>query len=104
LAGNIEERQFWLRTLRGLRMPRAPQRAALGCVVGIGRPEQAVQRFYFILPVCGGIEIPLEDGGPTVRVVTPETPVARALIGKSVGDEVVLRKSEESPQSILLIV
>jgi hypothetical protein len=92
LAGNIQEREFWLRTLRGFRMPEAPRRAALGCVVGVGLPDGPVDRFYFILPVCGGMEIPLGDGGLTVRVVTPETPVAKALIGKSLGDEVAFSK------------
>jgi hypothetical protein len=92
LAGNIQEREFWLRTLRGFRMPEAPQRAALGCVVGVGPAGGPVDRFYFILPVCGGTEIPLGDGGLTVRVVTPETPVAKALIGKSLGDEVAFSK------------
>jgi hypothetical protein len=28
-----QERESWLRTLRGMRLPDAPERAALGCVV-----------------------------------------------------------------------
>jgi len=92
LAGNIQEREFWLRTLRGFRVPEAPERAALGCIVGVGAAEGPVDRFYFILPVCGGMEIPLEDGALTVRVVTPETPVAKALIGKSLGDAIAFSK------------
>ncbi len=104
LAGNIQEREFWLRTLRGFRLPMAPQRAALGCVVGIGQPGGPVERRYFILPVCGGMEIPLGDGMGTVRVITPETPVAKALIGKCVGDEVEFPNGQDPPQSVLLIV
>jgi hypothetical protein len=104
LAGNIQEREFWLRTLRGFRMPEAPRRVALGCVVGIGRPQGPAERFYFILPVCGGMEIPFGNGEHTVRVVTPETPVAKAMIGKCVGDEVELRKGHDPAESVLLIV
>lgn len=95
LAGNIQEREFWLRMLKGLRMPEAPERAALGCVVGVGPSEGPAQRLYFILPVCGGMKICLDDGGRTVRIVTPETPVAKALLGKSVGDEIGLGKDKE---------
>lgn len=104
LAENIQEREFWLRTLRGLRMPGAPQRAALGCVVGVGQPDGSVERLYFILPVCGGMELPVDDEELTVRVVTPETPVARALIGKSVGDQVGLQKGRVPLQSVLIII
>lgn len=90
-AGNIEERQHDLRVLRGLRLPESPSRVALGCVVGIGPSGGPVEHLYFLLPVCGGMEIPLQDGGRAVRIVTPGTPVARALLGKSLGEEVALR-------------
>jgi hypothetical protein len=103
LAANIQEREFWLRTLRGFRMPEAPERAALGCVVGVGAADGPVDRFYFILPVCGGMEIPLGDEGPTLRVVTPETPVAKALIGKSLGDEVAFSKEPHHTGRIRLL-
>ena len=104
LAGNIQEREFCLRTLRGMRLPDAPERAALGCVVGIGPPDGPAERLYFILPVCGGMEIPVQDDARTIRVVTPETPVAKALLGKSLGDEVRLRKDQERPDSVRLLV
>ena len=45
---------------------------------------------YFILPVCGGTELPAGTGGLAVRVVTPATPVARALLGKTLDDDVML--------------
>lgn len=104
LAGNIQEREFWLRTLRRYHLPEAPQRAALGCVVGIGPPEGPVERFYFILPIAGGMEVPLGDGTRAVRVVTPGAPVAKALIGKSVGDAVEVRNAQGTPQLVRLIV
>ena len=104
LAGNIQDREFWLRTLRGLRLPDAPVRAALGCVVGVGPPDGPAERLYFILPVCGGMEIPVQDDARTVRVITPETPVAKVLLGKSLGDEVSLRKEQDRPDSVRLLV
>jgi transcription elongation GreA/GreB family factor len=104
LAGNIQEREFWLRTLKQVRLPDAPQRAALGCVVGIGRPEGPVERLYFILPVCGGLEVFLEGEMKSVRVVTPETPVAKALIGRSVGDEVKLQQRQDALHTVHMII
>jgi len=87
LGLNIQERENDIRTLRGVRLPKDPLRAALGCLVGVGSSDEPSEEFYFILPVCGGMEVPIADGF-TVRVVTPQTPVAKALLGKSVGDEV----------------
>jgi len=103
LAGTIQEREFCLRTLGRFRMPKAPQRAALGCLVGIGPADGPVERLYFILPVCGGMEIPVVPGARMVRVVTPETPVAKALMGRSVGDEVELRKGGTLPEVVRLL-
>ena len=90
LGLNIQEREHELRTLRGVRLPERPDRVALGCLVGVGGSGESIEGLYFILPVCGGMEVPMADGSGTVRIVTPQTPVAKALLGKSVGDEVRL--------------
>lgn len=89
LALNIQEREHELRTLQALRLPENPERVALGCLVGGTGPRDAAW-LYFVLPVCGGMEIAAEPAGRTVRVITPGTPVARALLGKAPGDEVTL--------------
>jgi transcription elongation GreA/GreB family factor len=104
LAGNIQEREFWLRTLRGLRMPDAPERVALGCVVGVGPPGGAIEGLYFILPVCGGMEIPVDVATGVVRVITPGTPIGKSLIGKSVGEEIEYRIGAGQPASVRLLV
>jgi transcription elongation GreA/GreB family factor len=90
LALNIREREYELKVLRALRLPESPERAALGCVVGVGALEGTIDGLYLILPVCGGMEITAVSGGVPVRVVTPATPIARALLGKSLDDEVTL--------------
>jgi transcription elongation GreA/GreB family factor len=89
LALSIQEREQELRALQSLRLPAQPARAALGCLVGVTGTAGAT-RVYFILPVCGGMELTSEPEGCAVRVITPGTPVARALLGKSPGDEVTL--------------
>ena len=90
LAQNIQEREHELRALRSLGLPVAPSRVALGCVVGVGAPEDEVDCLYFLLPVCGGMEVPLGDGRRTVRVLTPGAPVAKVLLGKRLGEELML--------------
>jgi transcription elongation GreA/GreB family factor len=90
LALNIQEREHELRTLRSMRLAENPQRVALGSLVGVGASDESVEMLYLVLPVCGGMEIPVTGGNRSVRVVTPATPVAKALLGKSVGDDVTL--------------
>jgi transcription elongation GreA/GreB family factor len=90
LALNIQERELELRTLRNLRPPLDSQRVAQGCVVGLGPEDGEPEEFYFLLPVCGGMEVPAQGGGGVVRVITSGTPIAKALLGKAFGDEVAL--------------
>jgi hypothetical protein len=103
LALNIQEREHELKTLRGLRLPAASERVALGCVVGVGENE-AVEALYFLLPVCGGMELSTGEPGPPVRVVTPAAPVARALLGRSAGDEVVLPTTPPTRAAITMVL
>ncbi len=88
LALNIQEREYELRALRSVRLPEHAERVALGCLVGVGPADGPADRLYFLLPVCGGMEVSLD--GCVIRVVTPGTPIAKVLLGKSVGDEVRL--------------
>ena len=90
LALNIQERERELRTLRGMRLPERPERVALGCLVGVGAADGALVGLYLVLPVCGGMEISTAGGDTLVRVVTPGTPVAKALLGKTIGEDVTL--------------
>jgi len=90
LALNIQEREHELNVLRGLRLPENPERVMLGCLVGVGPEGGDAEALYFLLPVCGGMEISLAEAARTARVITSGTPVARALLGTSVGDEIAL--------------
>jgi transcription elongation GreA/GreB family factor len=60
---------------------------ALGALVRLEGDEG--ERLYFLAPAGGGE--PLEIDGEGLRVVTPSSPVGRALIGRVVGDDVELR-------------
>jgi len=103
LALNIQEREHELKILRGLRLPENAERVALGCLVGVGASGETIEGLYLILPVCGGMEVPVESGGAPVRIVTPQTPLAKALLGKSVGDEVTLPGAPMRVSAVLLL-
>lgn len=60
---------------------------ALSALVTVEEQDGATLR-YFVLPAGAGIK--LRTAGGVVRVVTPEAPVGRLLLGKHVGDELAL--------------
>jgi transcription elongation GreA/GreB family factor len=52
--------------------------------------------FYFLSPVGGGLT--LYVGGVAVRVLTPASPLGRALLGQSVGHDVEVRTPQGQRQ------
>ena len=63
LALNIQEREYDLKVLRNLHLPESPERVVMGCVVGVGPDTGPVESLYFLLPVCGGMEVSMHGGG-----------------------------------------
>lgn len=55
--------------------------------------EGGEARTFFLLDVAGGTELVLAPAGPSVWVVSPSSPVGRALIGRLVGDEVAIARA-----------
>jgi transcription elongation GreA/GreB family factor len=104
LALNIQEREHELGALRSTRLPETSGRVALGSLVGVADLDGSVEGLYLILPVCGGMELPCGDTGRTVRVLTPAAPMARTLLGKSVGDEVALPTTPPRTAVVRLLV
>jgi transcription elongation GreA/GreB family factor len=45
--------------------------------------------FYFLMPKGGGLSVSSE--GKTVQVVTPQSPLGEAILGRHVGDEIEVR-------------
>lgn len=45
--------------------------------------------FYFMSPVGGGVTLDVD--GVSVRVLTPASPLGRALIGQAIGSDVEVR-------------
>src|SRR6476620_937803 len=74
-----------LETFRPRPLPsRAP--IALGAVVEVEDGEQG--RTFFLAPVGAGVELSGPGGDGFLSVVTPRSPIGRAVIGRKVGDTV----------------
>jgi transcription elongation GreA/GreB family factor len=62
--------------------------------------NEGVQKQLFLGPAAGGLKI--TEGGAEIVVITPHSPMGRALIGKVAGDE--LQFAAGTAQTTLLIV
>lgn len=71
---------------------------ALGAVVTLD--GEGGERRVFVAPAGGGER--LEAGGVVVAVVTPSSPLGRALIGQHVGDDVRYRRGDVEDQAEIL--
>ena len=99
LAKSLEEKVEGVYRLKNFKLPENPEKVSLGCIVGIGREDAGVENLYFILPACGGMNMVI-DNNAIVQTVMPQAPVARALIGKSLEDEVLVRRDRNEPDTI----
>ena len=88
-AQRVVELQSELNQLKALELRAfsASTAIALGALVAVDDGREVVH--YFIAPAGGGVRVNLR--GVEVRVVTPQSPIARALLGKVEGDELELR-------------
>ena len=88
-AQRVVELQDALNLLKTLepRTFEAESRIALGALVALDDGGELVH--YFIAPAGGGVRVSVAQ--VEVRVVTPQSPIARALLGKREGDDLELR-------------
>src|SRR6478735_12292064 len=88
-AQRVVELQDALNQLKALELRPflAESRIALGALVAVDDGKDLVH--YFIAPAGGGVRVTV--AGAEVRVVTPQSPIARALLGKQEGDDLELR-------------
>jgi transcription elongation GreA/GreB family factor len=80
--------------------PRAP--IALGAVVEV--EDEAQGKTFFLAPVGAGIELVGPGGDGFLSVVTPHSPVGKAVLGRRVGDTVeVLVQGEPREWTITFV-
>jgi transcription elongation GreA/GreB family factor len=70
----------------------APQRPnapiAIGSLVEVEDAESAIGRTFFLAPVGAGITLTGPDGDGILSVVTPQSPIGRAVLGRRCGETV----------------
>lgn len=103
LAESFRSKQEAITRLRQMRLPETPDRCFVGCVVGIGPTEENIESVYFLVPAAGGVDLEVDGLAFPVKTVTLQAPAGKALVGKSVGDEVSIRKGRVEPDVIGLL-
>ena len=93
-AQRVVELQDALNLLKALELTafKPESRISLGALVVLD--DGGGIEHYFIAPAGGGVRVTV--AGAEVRVVTPQSPIARALLGKQEGDDLELR----TPQGV----
>jgi transcription elongation GreA/GreB family factor len=93
-AQRVVELQDALNKLKALELRDYSAGAAisLGALVAVDDGRELIR--YFIAPAGGGVRLVL--GGVDVCVVTPQAPIAQALLGKHEGDDLDVR----TPQGV----
>lgn len=90
-AMRVEETEEAITRLRFLDVRAFGQDSPIGLsAVAVLEDEQGERRTYLLVPVSGGIR--LEHQGGEVWLITPASPIGRALVDKRVGDAVLIRR------------
>src|SRR5436190_14228671 len=93
-----------LALLDGFLPPALPPRApvAMGAIVEVEDGEEG--RTIFLAPAGAGIELTMPDGDGFLTVVTPASPLGRAMMGRRVGDTVEVTVKGEPKEWTLTFV
>lgn len=88
-ARRAEAAQVMLAQVEAFRLPPvAPRRIALGSLVEIEDDEDGTGRTFFLAPAGAGIELEGPGGDGFFVVVTPSSPIGKAVMGQVEGDGV----------------
>jgi transcription elongation GreA/GreB family factor len=93
-AQRVVELQDALNKLKALELRQFSADSAIGLSALVAVDDGRELVHYFIAPAGGGLRVEL--AGVEVRVVTPQAPIAQALLGKREGEELDVR----TPQGV----
>ena len=74
--------------------PSAMSKIAVGAIVEIEDPDSGEGRTLFLAPVGAGITLTGPGGDGLLSVVTPASPVGKAVLGRKVGEVVEIADRE----------
>jgi len=94
-AQRVVELQEALNKLKACELRAFGEASAIALTALVALDDGKEVTHYFIAPAGGGLRV--TSGGVEVRVITPQAPIAQALIGKHVGDDLDLR----TPQGVI---
>jgi transcription elongation GreA/GreB family factor len=86
-----------LATIEAMRLPNVSAekpRVAVGTIIEVEDGDEG--RTIFLAPVGAGIELTMPDGDGFVTVVTPMSPLGKAILGRFVGDTVEIEVKGEA--------
>jgi transcription elongation GreA/GreB family factor len=86
-----------LAVIEAFRLPTvsaAKPRVAMGTIIEVEDGDEG--RTIFLAPVGAGIELTMPDGDGFVTVVTPMSPLGKAILGRFVGDTVEIEVKGEA--------
>ena len=86
----LEKARAELALLETFRPAPLPQggRIAVGAVVEIEDEDSGEGRTFFLAPVGAGLELTMPEGDGFLSVVTPNSPIGRAVLNRRRGDSV----------------
>jgi len=79
-----------LSTLESFRPEPLPKGApiALGAIVEVEEEGDGIGRTFFLAPVGAGVELTGPGGDGFLSVVTPQSPIGKAVLGRRVGESI----------------
>jgi transcription elongation GreA/GreB family factor len=88
-AARVAELQRSMGALRGVVLNEPSVTVEVGAVVTLRDTDADTLSHIMVLPAGAGVTVDIDDVG--VMVVTPQAPLARAIMGKRVDDEVEVK-------------
>lgn len=79
-----------LASIEGFRPPRLAPTApiSVGAIVEVEDEDSSEGRTFFLAPAGAGVELTMPDGDGFLTVVTPASPLGRAVLGRRAGETV----------------
>lgn len=85
-AARVRELEGSLKAIGGMALLDCAGKPIQASAVVTLEDDDEVRTTYFVAPFGGGTQLAMPDEGLAVQVVTPQSPLGRALLGRTLGD------------------